>query len=355
MTQRFRLALVNAAEDVPRVIRAYGRACGGEFALVLRPTESRGVLVHLGKDGAHAWRSADGRDAPSLPDISTTSEDAVTEVKVAQKALGRQGPITLRGQWSGYLHCDGGVPVVELRRKLATYAVLTIASRPTDGVWAWKVDRLERWFGGPGQDTGEAPSLMLAIEAGLASAMGLLGQVCSQRDSRRRGAYDTDWAEKHPVRPAKERQDPTQRLKPRKRRRKTSKAAEAGDTSAASSSTATKARSTAKTAERPGTASKSRAEAGSSVEKRGSKAGDSGSTAPSSGKSTSSKVKPRTTRSRPKTTATTKATSSTTSRTTRSRTKAPTKAPAPLDDAAADQALLSAFKDAVSSALSEVS
>ena len=38
MTQRFRLALVNAAEDVPRVIRAYGRACGGEFALVLRPT-----------------------------------------------------------------------------------------------------------------------------------------------------------------------------------------------------------------------------------------------------------------------------------------------------------------------------
>ena len=68
MTQRFRLALVNAAEDVPRVIRAYGRACGGEFALVLRPTESRGVLVHLGKDGAHAWRSADGRDAASLPE-----------------------------------------------------------------------------------------------------------------------------------------------------------------------------------------------------------------------------------------------------------------------------------------------
>ena len=353
MTQRFRLALVNAAEDVPRVIRAYGRACGGEFALVLRPTESRGVLVHLGKDGAHAWRSADGRDAPSLPDISTTSEDAVTEVKVAQKALGRQGPITLRGQWSGYLHCDGGVPVVELRRKLATYAVLTIASRPTDGVWAWKVDRLERWFGGPGQDTGEAPSLMLAIEAGLASAMGLLGQVCSQRDSRRRGAYDTDWAEKHPVRPAKERQDPTQRLKPRKRRRKTSKAAGAADASAPSSTTDTKTSSTGKTAARSGRAATTRAKARSSVDKRGSTASDGAAKASSSSKSTTSKS--RTTRSRPKTTATTKATSSTTSRTTRSRTKAPTKAPAPLDDAAADQALLSAFKDAVSSALSEVS
>ncbi len=353
MTQRFRLALVNAAEDVPRVIRAYGRACGGEFALVLRPTESRGVLVHLGKDGAHAWRSTDGRDAPSLPDIPTTPEDAVTEVKVAQKALGRQGPITLRGQWSGYLHCDGGVPVVELRRKLATYAVLTIASRPTDGVWAWKVDRLERWFGGPGQDTGEAPSLMLAIEAGLASAMGLLGQVCSQRDSRRRGAYDTDWAEKHPVRPAKERQDPTQRLKPRKRRRKTSKAAGAADASAPSSTTDTKTSSTGKTAARSGRAATTRAKARSSVDKRGSTASDGAAKASSSSKSTTSKS--RTTRSRPKTTATTKATSSTTSRTTRSRTKAPTKAPAPLDDAAADQALLSAFKDAVSSALSEVS
>ena len=353
MTQRFRLALVNAAEDVPRVIRAYGRACGGEFALVLRPTESRGVLVHLGKDGAHAWRSTDGRDAPSLPDIPTTPEDAVTEVKVAQKALGRQGPITLRGQWSGYLHCDGGVPVVELRRKLATYAVLTIASRPTDGVWAWKVDRLERWFGGPGQDTGEAPSLMLAIEAGLASAMGLLGQVCSQRDSRRRGAYDTDWAEKHPVRPAKERQDPTQRLKPRKRRRKTSKAAGAADASAPSSTTDTKTSSTGKTAARSGRAATTRAKARSSVDKRGSTASDGAAKASSSSKSTTSKS--RTTRSRPKTTATTKATSSTTSRTTRSRTKAPTKAPAPLDDAAADQALLSAFKDAVSSALSKVS
>jgi len=32
--KRFRLSLVNAAEDVPRLIRAYGRACMGEFALV---------------------------------------------------------------------------------------------------------------------------------------------------------------------------------------------------------------------------------------------------------------------------------------------------------------------------------
>ena len=149
MTKRFRLSFVNAAEDVPRVIRAYGRACGGEFALVLRPTESTGILVHVSKQGAVQWTPRDGRDAPAFPEEATTSEDAVAAVKEAQKRPGRQGPITLRGQWSGYLHCDGNVPVVELRRKLATYAVLTIASRPEEGVWAWKVERLERWFGGP--------------------------------------------------------------------------------------------------------------------------------------------------------------------------------------------------------------
>ena len=47
--KRFRLSLVNAAEDVPRLVRAYGRACMGEFALVLRPREQRGLLVLMTK------------------------------------------------------------------------------------------------------------------------------------------------------------------------------------------------------------------------------------------------------------------------------------------------------------------
>ncbi len=58
--KRFRLNMVNAAEDVPRLVRAYGRACMGEFALVLRPREQRGVLVLMTKkDGARVWRSGD--------------------------------------------------------------------------------------------------------------------------------------------------------------------------------------------------------------------------------------------------------------------------------------------------------
>ena len=345
MTKRFRLSFVNAAEDVPRVIRAYGRACGGEFALVLRPTESTGILVHVSKQGAVQWTPRDGRDAPAFPEEATTSEDAVAAVKEAQKRPGRQGPITLRGQWSGYLHCDGNVPVVELRRKLATYAVLTIASRPEEGVWAWKVERLERWFGGPGQDTGEAPSLLLAVEAGLASAMGLLGQVCGQRDSRRRGAYDTGWAEKYPVKPAKEGRDPTQRLKPRRRRARKKTASKAGKTSVG-----------------PASKDETTTAKGASPKAASSKAAARSKRATSEVSTTSTRRAPtkRATEDSPSRTSTKRtsrasrkgrARPASSTKPTTHRTSAKTKT---LDDAAADKALLDAFKDAVSSALSEV-
>lgn len=57
--RRFRLNLVNAAEDVPRLVRAYGRACQGEFALVMRPREQRSLLVLVTREGARVWRSGD--------------------------------------------------------------------------------------------------------------------------------------------------------------------------------------------------------------------------------------------------------------------------------------------------------
>ena len=43
--KKFRLSFVNAAEDVPRLVRAYGRACQGEFALVMRPPDQSAVLA----------------------------------------------------------------------------------------------------------------------------------------------------------------------------------------------------------------------------------------------------------------------------------------------------------------------
>src|SRR5690606_33903362 len=127
--KKFRLSFVNAAEDVPRLVRAYGRCCDGEFALVLRPTEERGVLVHVRKkEGAHFWRApsspVETSDAPAKPESPTSAADAVALVKTEQKAVPKPGPITLRGQWGGTMVCEGGAPRVELVRKLAAYGVL---------------------------------------------------------------------------------------------------------------------------------------------------------------------------------------------------------------------------------------
>jgi hypothetical protein len=57
--KRFALNIVGTIEDRPRLIRAYGRACQGEFALVMRPRERKAVLVHLTKQGGRAWRSGE--------------------------------------------------------------------------------------------------------------------------------------------------------------------------------------------------------------------------------------------------------------------------------------------------------
>ncbi len=212
--KRFRLSLVNAAEDVPRMVRAYGRACMGEFALVLRPREQRGVLVLMTKkEGARAWQAGDA-DAPGVPTATLTPEAAVKLLKDEQKGLPKAGPITLRGQWSGWLYCDEGAPRVELTRKLAAYGVLTISSVAGQG-WAWKVARTEKWFSKPGADEGNAPTLLAAVEAGLRRAMGLLGEACSLRDSSRRAAYDSGFAAEHPIRPAREGKDPTEKIKAR--------------------------------------------------------------------------------------------------------------------------------------------
>ena len=228
--KKFRLSFVNAAEDVPRLVRAYGRACQGEFAMVLRPPEERGVLVLVTKEGAGFWRSTgsgDGApassDVPAVPSNPIGAKDAVALVKTEQKASPKPGPITLRGQWAGWLHCDAGTPRVELVRKLAAYGVLTITSSPSTG-WTWSVARTEKWFSNPGADEGTAPTLLKAIEAGLARAMGLLGEACSVRDSRRRAALDTSYAIEHPIKPAKEGKDPTERLRPKEPRKSKAKA-----------------------------------------------------------------------------------------------------------------------------------
>ena len=42
--EKFRLNLVGADEDVPRVLLAYGRGCGGEVAFAMRPRDNTALL-----------------------------------------------------------------------------------------------------------------------------------------------------------------------------------------------------------------------------------------------------------------------------------------------------------------------
>lgn len=163
-------------------------------------------------------------DAPGLPTSLVEEAEAVRLVKAEQKAPGKAGPITLRGRWTGTLICDGGVPRVELRRKLATYGMLHVESVAGEG-WTWRVERTEKWFSEPGRDEGSAPTLLSAIQEGLKGAMGMLSEACSHRDSHRRAAYDTSWAERHPIRPAREGRNPTERLKVKEGRRRRSRSA----------------------------------------------------------------------------------------------------------------------------------
>ena len=281
-SKRFALNIVGAIEDRPRQIRAYGRACGGEFALVMRPRERSALLVHLTKQGGHAWRSgqippaAEGHlrararlelggdrprlvlsegphagtaflsydpvpetlpngavllvefnpndqfahliatvsgDSPLLPFEPIAPKDAVAAVRQAQKDVPDPGPTTLRGRWSGHLYCDDNKPILRLARRLAAYGTLEIRSELGLG-WSWSFHRDGKWFASEGTDTGAGYAFLEeAIEAGILGAMKLVREACSFRDTRRRAAIDSAYAQQHPIAVPKEPKNPVERLK----------------------------------------------------------------------------------------------------------------------------------------------
>ena len=211
--KRFRLSMLGADEDVPRLIRAYGRACDGEFGLVMRPIERVAVLVLVNKDGsARSWE-ADEQDALGVPSTETTATAAVAEVKQAQKDPPKPGSLTLRGRWTGYLYCEGGQPRVELKRKLATYGTLWVFCTPGQG-WSWTFERAGKWFGGEGTVSGNgSKTLVEAIKAAVMGSLELVQEACGFRDTHRRAAHDEGWADKHPIRKREPKRNPVDRLK----------------------------------------------------------------------------------------------------------------------------------------------
>ena len=70
--ERFRLQVLGADEDVPRLLLAYGRACGGELALVVRPRDNTALLVHQVKaQPAKVWRTDLGLAPSHPPELDT--------------------------------------------------------------------------------------------------------------------------------------------------------------------------------------------------------------------------------------------------------------------------------------------
>jgi hypothetical protein len=101
-----------------------------------------------------------------------------------------------------------------LERKVASYGVLKLASKP-DGRWTATFVRAGKWFSAAKQESIERSALAEAITAGMALVVGLVSEACSYRDTHRRNAVDADYAALHPPRPAAEPRDPTERYQGR--------------------------------------------------------------------------------------------------------------------------------------------
>ena len=213
MSEKFRLNIVGADEDVPRLLLAYGRGCGGEVALVVRPRDNIALLVHqVKKQPAKVWRTDLGLAPSHAPELDAAPADAVSEIRRMKANPPPAGPATLKGKWAGMLFCDEGTPRLVLERRVASYGVLRLASKP-DGRWTATFERLGKWFSKAKQDSAERSGLAEAITAGMGIVIGLVSEACSFRDTHRRNAVDPDFAAQYPPRPSPEVRDPTERYK----------------------------------------------------------------------------------------------------------------------------------------------
>ena len=103
--RRTSLRIDDPAEDVPRLITGGGKACGGEWGLVLRPTEGRGVLVLAGAANVAMWQGSETDDTVAMPKMTTVLKTALAELRglrkgVPRKAAAKAARSCARGQQS---------------------------------------------------------------------------------------------------------------------------------------------------------------------------------------------------------------------------------------------------------------
>ena len=211
--EKFRFNIVGAEEDVPRVLLAYGRGCGGEVAFVMRPRDNTALLVHqVKRQPAKVWRTDLGLAPSHAPELDADPTAAVAELRKLKSGPPPAGPATLKGKWAGLLFCTDGTPSITLERRVASYGTLKLTSK-ADGRWIATFERAEKWFSKAKQESIERSGLAEAITAGMGLVVGLVSEACSFRDTHRRNTVDPAFAAQYPPRPLPERRDPTERYK----------------------------------------------------------------------------------------------------------------------------------------------
>ncbi len=94
--EKFRFNIVGADEDVPRVLLAYGRGCGGEVAFVMRPRDNTALLVHqVKRQPAKVWRTDLGLAPSHAPELDADPTAAVAELRMLKSGPPPGGPATL--------------------------------------------------------------------------------------------------------------------------------------------------------------------------------------------------------------------------------------------------------------------
>ena len=249
---QFRLSILGNTEDVPRMIRGYGRLVSGEVAVVLRPTERKALLVRIATpDEALVWEADGAADYLQTPERVVPAAEAVKLAKAAQKPAPAKGSVTLRGTWTGIYVCSDGQPRIQLKRKLAAYGTLFLMSSP-EGGWEWEFQRSGKWFANEGVVSGYGgDTLVEALQRAVLGAMEPVKEACSFRDTHRRREHDAEWAKTHPLK-AKEKKapkDPIERMKepkPKKARKPKKKKPDAAETPVVSKAPAKAAKPEAK-------------------------------------------------------------------------------------------------------------
>lgn len=205
-TRPVKLTFLGATENVPREIRGAGKACGGDFAIILTPLRGQGRVLHTVKKTTHAgvWTAGPASsDHPVRPSVLVDAA-AARAWYAAGRDASPAGAATLKGSWTGTVVCtdDAAAPHFRFERKIGYVTVVIESVSVRAGEWAWIVhaERKKQWFG---VDSVSAKVQRRTLREAMITAADLSAdsarEVCGAGATTRRSAVDTDYAAKHPA------------------------------------------------------------------------------------------------------------------------------------------------------------